>query len=242
MPLLTVEGLVKSFGGLQAISKVSFQLEAGEILGLIGPNGSGKTTMLNLISGYLKPNAGRICFDGGEITHLPPHQICRRGIARTFQLTRPFLNLTVLENVIIGRAYGRQPAPSLKVAAEDSLAILERIGLREKANLLAKDLSLMERKKVELARALATKPKLLMLDEMMAGLNSAEVEDTLHLIREIRSWGITLIVVEHIVKVILGLCERVVVLNMGQKIAEGVPQEIVHDPHVIEVYLGRTHA
>ncbi len=242
MPLLTVEEIVKFFGGLQAVSRVSFQLEEGEILGLIGPNGSGKTTVLNLISGYLKPNAGRICFDGGDITSLPPHQICRRGIARTFQLTRPFLNLTVLENVMIGRAYGRQPAPSLRVAASDARAILERIGLLEKANVPVRDLSLMERKKVELARALATRPKLLMLDEMMAGLNLAEVEDALHLVREIRSWGITLIVVEHIVKVILGLCDRVVVLNMGEKIAEGTPEEIVHDPHVIEVYLGRVHA
>jgi branched-chain amino acid transport system ATP-binding protein len=242
MPLLKVEGLSKSFGGLQAVSGVSFQVAEGEILGLIGPNGSGKTTLLNLITGCLKPNAGAIWFDGENIVNLPCHQICRRGIARTFQLTKPFLNITALQNVMVGRMYGRQPASSMKAAEEEALALLERVGMGDKAHTLVKDLSLMQRKKVELARALAAKPKMLLLDEMMAGLNPAEVDDAMHLIREIRSWNVTLIVVEHIVKAILGLCDRVVVLNMGEKIAEGTPQAVVHDPHVIEVYLGKVYA
>lgn len=242
MQILKIEGLSKSFGGLKAVSDVTFNVGEGEIIGLIGPNGSGKTTTLNLLTGFLKPDAGTVTFGGENITGLPRSQICPKGIARTFQLVRPFLDFTALQNVMVGKLYGREPSSSLKAAAEESRANLERVGLADKANVLAKDLTLMQRKKLELARALATKPKLLLLDELMAGLNPKEADDACALIKQIRDSKITILMVEHIVKVICGSSDRVVVLNMGAKIAEGSPQEIIHNPQVIDVYLGRAHA
>jgi len=242
MPLLKIEGLTKSFGGLMAVHHVGFQVEEGEIIGLIGPNGSGKTTTLNLITGFLKPDSGAVTFKGENIAGFPRHRVCRKGIARTFQLIKPFLEFTALQNVMVGRVYGQDPAPSLKVAAQEARESLERVGLLDKAEVLAKDLTLMQRKRLELARALATRPQLLLLDELMAGLNPGEAEDAMRLVRRIRDSGITIVVVEHIVKAILGLSDRIVVLNMGEKIAEGCPQEIVHNPQVIEVYLGQAHA
>ena len=242
MHVLEIQGLHKSFGGLMAIRDVGFEVHEGEILGLIGPNGSGKTTTLNLITGFLKPDSGTIMFKGENVAGLPRHRVCRKGIARTFQLIKPFLDFTALQNVMVGRVYGQEPAPSLKVAAREARESLERVGLLDKADVLAKDLTLMQRKRLELARALAARPQLLLLDELMAGLNPAEADDACGLVRQIRDSKITLVVVEHIVKAICGLSDRIVVLNMGEKIAEGVPDAILHDPQVIQVYLGKSHA
>jgi len=242
MQLLKIEGLSKSFGGLKAVDNVTFNVGEGEIIGLIGPNGSGKTTTLNLLTGFLKPNAGTVMFAGENITGISRSQMCPKGIARTFQLVKPFLDFTALQNVMVGRVYGRESSTSLKAAAQEALASLERVGLADKAKILAKDLTLMQRKRLELARALAAKPKLLLLDELMAGLNPREADDACVLIRQIRDSGITILMVEHIVKVICTLSDRIVVLNMGAKIAEGPPTEIVHNQQVIDVYLGRAHA
>lgn len=243
MPFLKIEGLTKSFGGLMAVHYLNFQVERGEILGLIGPNGSGKTTVLNLITGFLKPSSGTITLKGENVTGLPRCRVCRMGVARTFQLIKPFRELTAVQNVMAGRIYGQSPARNMKGAEDEAREMLDRIGLLHKADVLAHNLTLMELKRLELARALATQPQLLLLDEHMAGLNHAEAEETMQLIKQLhRELGLTIVIVEHIVKAILGLSDRVVVLNMGEKIAEGLPQEIVHDPEVIDVYLGKSHA
>jgi len=243
MSYLKVDGLSKSFGGLKAVHDVGFEVKQGEILGLIGPNGSGKTTTLNLLTGFLKPDSGIVVFKGQNVAGLPRCQVCRKGVARTFQIIKPFLEFTALQNVMVGRVYGQEPARNLKVADEESKKLLEVVGLLGKAEILAKDLTLMERKRLELARALATRPQLLLLDELMAGLNHAETEDAMQLIRQIKvDLNLTILMVEHIVKAIVGLSDRILVLNMGEKIAEGPPQEIIHDPQVIDVYLGKPHA
>jgi branched-chain amino acid transport system ATP-binding protein len=242
MQLLKVDGMCKSFGGLMAINDLGFEVNEGEIIGLIGPNGSGKTTTLNLITGFLKPDTGMINFRGEEIAGFPRHRVCEIGIARTFQLIKPFLNFTALQNVMVGRIYGHEPVKNLNDATKESKEILERVGLLDKAEVRAKNLRLMERKRMELARALAAKPTLLLLDELMAGLNHAEAEEAMDLIKQIRDSGITIIVVEHIVKAILGLSDRIIVLNMGEKIAEGAPLDVINDSQVIDVYLGKPHA
>jgi len=198
---------------------------------------------LNLLTGFLKPDSGIIMLKGQNIVGLSRNQVCRKGVARTFQIIKPFLEFTTLKNVMVGRVYGQEPASNLKVAAEESSEILEVVGLSDKAEILAKDLTLMERKRMELARALAARPHLLLLDELMAGLNHAEAEEAMQLIRQIKAdLNLTILMVEHIVKAIVGLSDRILVLNMGQKIAEGPPQEIIHDPEVIDVYLGKPHA
>lgn len=236
---LEVERLTKSFGGLTAVFDLSFGLEEGQIVGLMGPNGSGKTTLFSLISGFLKPDTGEVRFKGKRITRLRPHKVCENGIMRTFQLVRPFTNMIAVKNVMVGRVYGRSPAVSLKEAEKESREILEFVGLGDKCNVVARNLTVPDRKRLEVARALAGRPHLLLLDEIMAGLNPVEVEAAVQLVRDINQSGVTIFMVEHIVKVLLGISQKVIVINVGAKIAEGPPNEVVNNEKVVEAYLGK---
>jgi branched-chain amino acid transport system ATP-binding protein len=238
MPLLELEQLSRSFGGVRAVNDVSFAVSEGEILALIGPNGSGKSTLFNLISGLCRPDAGRIHFDGKDITAKAPYKICQAGIGRTFQLVRPFKQMTPLENVMVGRAYGSSPTRSGAKARVEAEEILSFTGLVEKRVAQAGSLNLVDRKRLEIARALATKPKMLLLDETMAGLNQTEVGEAIALVKRIRDSGITLIVVEHIMRVVFGISDRVIVLDGGRQIAEGTPLQIAANERVIAAYLG----
>jgi len=238
MSPLVVETLSKRFGGLVVIQDLSFSVSDGEILGVIGPNGSGKTTLFNLITGFLKADHGNIQFSGQRIVNRRPSTICRLGVTRTFQLVKPFVRLTALENVMAGRAYGRQPARNLKQARKEAMEILDLVQLGSKKDVAAARLQLIDRKRLEIARALATKPNLLLLDEVFAGLNPSEVEEALHLVMTIKQLGVTLMIVEHVLKVILEVSHRVLVLSSGVKIYEGTPREAIRDQRVVKAYLG----
>ena len=237
-PILEVNRLSKTFGGLVAVKSLDLNVMEGEILGLIGPNGSGKTTSFNLISGFLKPDCGKVRFSGRDITGLKPYRICQAGIARTFQLTRPFAGMTALQNVVIGRMYGGDPIRNMRRAEEECLNLLQFVGLGRRAHSPVLNFGVVDRKRLEVARALATRPKLLLLDEMMSGLNPTEMEEAIRLVRAIAETGITLMVVEHVMKAIIDLSARLVVLNYGEKIAEGEPREVLTHRAVVEAYLG----
>jgi len=233
--LLAARGLTKRFGGLQAVAGLDLEVGRGEMLGLIGPNGAGKTTVFNLLSGFLVPDAGDIVLDGRSIVGLPPHAICRLGLARTFQIVRPFPRMTVLENVHVG-ALARYPrAPEALARARDVVA---QVGLDARALVLAGALTLADRKRLELARALATGPAMLLLDEVMAGLNPTEIETIIRLIRAIHESGVSILLIEHNMRAVMTLSQRIVVLSFGERIAEGPPAEIANHPKVVEAYLG----
>jgi len=238
MVLLEVNNLTKRFGGLVAVNELSFHVNEQDILGLIGPNGAGKTTVFNLITGVLKPDKGNIIFQGEDITKSRPYEICKKGIARTHQLCKPFLNQTVLQNALVGRFFGHVNKVSDEEALEDVTHLLKMLNLYEKKDQLVKNLSILERKNVELLRALATKPTLLLLDEPAGGLNPKELSSFMDTVREINRKGITICIVEHVMKVVTGLCNRVVVIHHGEKISEGTPTEVANDLNVIKAYLG----
>ena len=233
--MLHLDAVTKKFGGLVAVDNVSFEVEEGQIVGLIGPNGAGKTTIFNLITGIYPPDAGDITFEKKSVLGMYTHRIVQMGIGRTFQLVKPFNNLTVLENVMVG---GLSRSKNVKRVEAESLAILGFLGLADYVDTAASNLTLSNRKRLEIARALATKPKLLLLDEVMAGLNPKEINNAIELVKHIRDQGFTIIMVEHVMKAIMSLADRIIVLHHGEKIADGPPEEITKDRRVVEAYLG----
>jgi len=235
--LLEVTGISKRFGGLQAVHDLSLTVRDGEILGLIGPNGAGKSTVFNLINGVYPPDQGRIVFKGRDITGEPPYRIARHGLARTHQIVQPLMGMTVLENCTVGACFGREHLP-LGPAREVVREVAEIVGLTDRLDHLAGQLTTAGKKRLELARALSARPELLLLDEVLAGLNPTEIERMITVIRRIRDRGIAILMIEHVMRVIMSLSDRIVVLNLGDKLAEGTPREIASNPEVIAAYLG----
>jgi branched-chain amino acid transport system ATP-binding protein len=237
--LLEIAGVSKRFGGLQALEDVSLSVAAGTVTGIVGPNGAGKTTLFNVVSGYYAPDRGRVVLDREDVTGLRPHALARRGLARTFQITKPFANLTVLETARIGALLNEK---RLAAADAEALRILNRLGLADRADLLGKELTVIQRKRLEVARALATRPKILLLDEVAAGLRPREIRDMIALVRRVAAEGIAVVMIEHVLEAVMNASERIVVLHHGRKIAEGAPREVVRDPQVVDAYFGEVPA
>jgi branched-chain amino acid transport system ATP-binding protein len=235
--LLSVIGLGKKFGGLQAVQDLDLTLNEGEILGLIGPNGAGKSTVFNLINGVFPPDAGRVLLEGREITGEPPYRVARYGLARAHQIVQPLLGMSVLDNCTVGACFGRENLP-LHRAREVAREVAQAVGLGDRLDTLASTLTTAGKKRLELARALSARPRVLLLDEVLAGLNPTESEHMVHTLRRIRESGIAILMIEHIMRAVMSLSDRIVVLNLGRKLAEGTPQEIANNPEVIAAYLG----
>lgn len=235
--MLQINGVTKRFGGLQALTKITFDLPEGEILGLIGPNGAGKTTLFNVINGIYPPDEGAIHFQGKDILGKKPYDLAHMGIARTHQIVRPLQELTVRENVMVGSCFGRENMP-LGKSNKTALEVLEFVGLDDRADQLAGNLNVAQKKRLELARALASRPHLLLLDEVLAGLNPSEIMPMVSTIKKVRNQGVTIIMIEHVMHAVMNVSDRVIVLEYGQQIAEGTPEEIASNQRVIEAYLG----
>jgi branched-chain amino acid transport system ATP-binding protein len=234
-PILEIENLNKSFGGLTVTSEITMAVQKGQVFGIIGPNGAGKSSLFNQISGYIRPESGKIKFQGKDITGLPPHEVCMHGIGRTFQIVKPFASKTVLYNVAVG-AFAR--TSHRHEALERAEQIVNQGGLGKRIDVLAKNLTIVDRKRLELAKALATQPRLLLLDEILAGLTPSEVDEAVHLIRAICASGATIVMIEHVMRAVMMLCQQVLVINYGKKIAEGTPEQVTTNPDVICAYIG----
>lgn len=246
MALLELSDVSKFFGGLAAVKNVSFKIEEGEIVGLIGPNGSGKSTIFNLICGVYHPSGGKIYFRGEDITGLKPHEVCERGVGRTYQIVKPFMNMTAIDNVVVGVMFGSKGTGSgLRLneddARKEASKILELVGLLQKTSTKAKELTLTEQKRLELAKAMAIRPKFLLLDEVVAGLSPTAAIDAMNLVKAVHDTGVTVLVIDHVLRAVMGFSDRVIVLDQGEKIAEGKPEEIANDIKVIEAYLGERY-
>lgn len=242
MTILEGRGVTKAFGGLAAVDGVDFEVRAGEILGLIGPNGAGKTTLLNLINGVFPMTSGEMVFDGHSLNGLKPHQIARLGIGRAFQIVRAFEGLTVKENALVGNLFGRKNHTDIKKGLKEVEEVLDFLGLAHKMDFMVSQITIADRKRLELARALSMDPKLLLLDEVMAGLNPREVDDLMQTVVQINKKGVSILFIEHVMKAVMGISHRVMVLQFGKRIALGPPKEIAEDPGVIESYLGQRFA